>query len=90
MVVIPERPNLLVAATVAEAAKIRREFYFSSWHVMTPRNNAERGWVYGKYTWTPQAQKLPARVRWELRQRLAASIDEESEEKAFPTRVLAW
>jgi len=86
-----ERPNLLIAATLADAAEIRREFrQFSSWQIMTPRNGAGKGWIYGDYTWTPAAQELPARVRWDLRQRLASSIDEESEEKDFPTKVLAW
>lgn len=86
-----DRPNLLVAATIADAAKVKREFrQLSSWHVMTPRNTAERGWTYGDYIWTLEAQKLPARIRWDLRQRLIPAIDEESQEKDFPTKVLAW
>lgn len=87
----PDRPNLLVAATVADAAAIKRGFrQFSSWHVMTPRNIVGGGWLYGDYTWTPEAQRLPARIRWDLKQRLVSSIDEESEEKTFPTKVLTW
>ena len=86
-----DRPNVLIAATIADADAIRREFrQFSSWHVMTPRNQAERGWLYGHYTWTPQAQTLSAQKKWDLRMRLAAAIDEKSGEKDFPTKVLAW
>lgn len=86
-----ERPNLLVAATLGDAGWIKREWrQFSTWQVMTPRNGTGPGWLYRHYTWTPQAQELPARVRWDLRQRLSVCIDEESEEKDFPTKVLAW
>lgn len=86
-----ERPNLLVAATIADAIAIKREFrQFTGWQVMTPRNQAEHGWLYGDYTWTPAAQELPARIRWDLRQRLVPSTDEKSEEKDFPTKVLSW
>lgn len=86
-----ERPNLLIAATLADAADIRREFReFSSWQIMTPRNGAGSGWLYGKICWTPQAQSLPARTRWDLRQRLRPAIDDDTDEQDFPTRVLSW
>ena len=85
------RPKLLVAATVADAVKIKRDFWqFVGWHVMTPRNRAEDGWLYGEYTWTPEASKLPAQIRWDLRQRLRSSIDEGSQEKRFPVKVPSW
>ncbi len=82
---MPERANLIVAATVADATRVKRAFpQFSSWQVMTPRNQTGRGWVYGKYVWTDEASELPAQVRWDLRQRLRPSIDEHSEEIDFP------
>ena len=86
-----ERPNLLVSATIADAIDIKREFLeFTNWHIMTPRNRTEHQWLYGDYVWTPEAQKLPAQVRWDLRQRLIHVIDEDSNEIDFPTRVLNW
>jgi len=88
---VSNRPNLLIAATVVDAGQIKRDFrQFSSWYVMTPRNAAETGWFVGSYTWTPEAQNLPAKVRWELRQRLVLVTDEDSTEEDFPTQVLAW
>lgn len=88
---LPERPSLLIAATIADATSVKRKFrQFSTWQVMTPRNETGRGWLYGRYIWTPEAQSLPATVRWTLRQRLKPAIDEHSEEQDFPTRVLSW
>jgi hypothetical protein len=86
-----DRPNLLIAATIVDATAVKREFgQFSSWHVMTPRNTAERGWLYADYVWTPKAQNLPAQTRWDLRQRLIPATDEDSNEEDFPSQVLAW
>lgn len=88
---MPDRPNLLIAATTADAARVKREFrQFSSYYVMTPRSRGERGWLFGDYAWTPEAQNLPATVRWELRQRLVPATDEDSTEQPFPSQVVAW
>lgn len=86
---MPERPNVLIAATMADAREVKRMFTgLSSWHVMTPRNNAERGWLYANYVWTPEAQELPAQKKWDLRMRLGAAIDEQSDELDFPIELM--
>ena len=86
-----DRPSLIIAATVADATRVKAEFRdFSRYHVMTPRNTGERVFIYGTYIWTPMAERLPARVRWDLRQRLFFAIDEFSEQQPFPSSVLAW
>jgi len=80
-----QRPNLLIAASIADAARTKlRNPEFADWHVMTPRRNAEVGWVYRYYSWTPMARTLPARVRMGLRNRLVPVIDGDSEEKPSP------
>lgn len=82
------RPDMLIAATINDAKLVKKVYpQYSSWHVMTPRSYGERGWKISQYTWTVLAQDLPARTRWELRQRLATCIDEHSEEQPFPPRA---
>jgi hypothetical protein len=77
--------DVLVAADTAEASRIKRANPSLRQHlVLTPRSRTRlRGCVVGTYTWTPDAQKLPARVRMELKTVLMPSLAEEHCEIPF-------
>ena len=58
--------------------------------VVTPDQAVPSGILVDAYVWTPEARKLPARVRMRLRGELAPVIDGFSAEEEFPLTLLSW
>lgn len=81
--------DVLVAADTAEASRLKRAHPGLRQHlVLTPRSRTRlRGVVVGTYTWTPDAKKLPASVRMELKAVLKPSLAEEHCEIDFDELV---
>lgn len=81
--------DVLVAADTAEASRLKRANPGLRQHlVLTPRSRTRlRGCVVGTYTWTPDAKKLSARVRMELKATLMPTLADEHHEIAFEELV---
>ena len=87
---MPNRYNLMVAATKAEGERLRKSYpQFRQHLLLTPRTPMPDVLV-GTYVWTPEASKLPASVRMRLRGEMAAHIDEKTMEEEFPLTLLSW
>lgn len=59
-------------------------------HVLLTPEHTVKGFMVDTYVWTPDADKLPARVRMRLRGELAPMIDRHSVQEEFPLTLLSW
>lgn len=87
---MPHRRNVMVAVSTAEAEAYCELIPDFRDHLVLTPDRTIRGFLVDTYVWTPEAAKLPARVRMRLRGELAPMIDGRSVEEEFPLTLLSW
>lgn len=84
------RKNVMVAESIEEGSAYCDMIPYFGDHVLLTPERTVRGFTVGRYVWTPEASRLPARVRMRLRGELAPMIDQNSVEEDFPLTLLSW
>lgn len=87
---MPNRYNLMVAATKKEGEALRKGYPQFRQHLLLTPKTVMPDVLIDTYVWTPEASKLPAKVRMQLRGQMAAHIDERTMEEEFPLTLLSW
>lgn len=87
---MPQRKNVIVAASLDEAEAYRELIPHYRDHLALTPDSTVRGFLVGRWVWTPEASELPASVRMRLRGELAPMIDGGSVQDEFPVTLLSW